>query len=418
VAQVVSTVFFLSSFLGATIPRLTWLILPVVGVTLIGPALKYHCGWRELIRPSPVWTIIFILGIYLLINVTWAANQLFAMGSVALFWGLSLLSCASIRSIDYLSFGLLRRAAISFAMGAALGTVYLLFDLLTHASLMRWLLNTVELLQRNPKHMNIINGEVIRIKSSVLNHNAAVVMFNFWPALACLTSAYSKSRPLSVGLFALTAITIFLSEHDSSKVALALSSLVFLCAIFWPRFTVKGLAVTWCLAFVLVLPTVLAAYKVDLQKAEWLPSSFRQRVVIWQYTAEAIPAHLWGGIGVASTPALKPTPDAAKIDSSGFRRTTGEHSHDLFLQTWYELGGVGVLLVAVAGASIALIIYSMPSIARPFASAAFFACLAVEAFAWSIWQTWLMCAICLLVLYLHVSIALFRKQFKCNEQVI
>jgi O-antigen ligase len=63
----------------------------------------------------------------------------------------------------------------------------------------------------------------------------------------------------------------------------------------------------------------------------------------------------WLGIGVGSTPALEAARGVAE-QPKGFvmSRTTGSHSHDLFLQTWYELGAVGVVLVAVAGAAAVL----------------------------------------------------------------
>jgi O-antigen ligase len=155
---------------------------------------------------------------------------------------------------------------------------------------------------------------------------------------------------------------------------------------------------------------VLAAYKAELHTASWLPTSARHRVIIWEYTAERVPDHLWGGIGAASTPTLKPKRDIQeKPKGSRFERTTGEHAHDLFLQALYELGVVGVFLIAFAGASVALAIYSLPSQAVAFVAATFFVCVAIEAFAWSIWQTWLMCAVGLLAIYVQVTGYAFKN---------
>jgi len=138
--------------------------------------------------------------------------------------------------------------------------------------------------------------------------------------------------------------------------------------------------------------------------ASWLPMSFRHRVILWEYTAEHIPDHLWRGIGAASTPVLKPKPNISERPE-GFivQPSTGEHAHDLYLQTWYELGLLGVILVAWAGAATAVGLYSLPSGAQPFAVATFFVCLTVEAFAWSMWQPWLMCAVALLAMYLRIA---------------
>ena len=369
------------------------------------PVLRCGRGWRDLLRPSSAWAPLYLLSLYLFLNATWAANQLFALGSAAIFTGVILIVCASTRAVPHIPLTLLRRAALAFAVGAFLGTIYLLLELVTHLSIMRWALNSIDLLQRNAKHMQIVHGEVTKIKSSVLDRNVATITFNLWPALLVLTNIDSRHRfILAIMGFILTAAAILISEHDSSQVALLLSPLIFFSALFWPRLTVQGLATTWCLAFVLVLPAVLAAYKAELHKASWLPSSARHRVIIWEYTAERVPDHLWGGIGVASTPTLKPKRDIQE-KPSGFRfaRSTGEHAHDLFLQTWYELGVLGVFLIAFAGAAVALAFYSLPIQAIAFVAATFFVCIAIEAFAWSIWQTWLMCAVGLLAVYVQVA---------------
>lgn len=110
-----------------------------------------------------------------------------------------------------------------------------------------------------------------------------------------------------------------------------------------------------------------------------------------------------------STPALR---DEEKVEApaekpAGFvlQRTTGQHGHDLFLQTWYELGAVGALLLALAGATVVLLIPLLPLTAQPFAAATFAAFTAVAAFAWGMWQAWFMCATGLVALYLPLAAA-------------
>ncbi len=74
----------------------------------------------------------------------------------------------------------------------------------------------------------------------------------------------------------------------------------------------------------------------------------------------------------------------------------------MFLQTWYELGLVGAILMALAGARVALRMLRLPKEIQPFAAASFAAFLGIARFAWSMWQTWFMCAIALLILYVCV----------------
>jgi hypothetical protein len=404
--RITSSLFFLSPLVTSAIPRLTWFFLPLIGITLILSALRNGMGLRELLTPSASWTPFVLLALYLFFNATWAADQPAALGAASLFLGASLIVCASIRAVPSLPQALLHRAALAFTIGALFGALFLLFELLTHALIMRTALNSIDWLQRNAKHMVISHGEVTKIKPSVLDQNIAIAMFNLWPGLLVLKGIEGGARRwILIGtFFTCIAVTVLISVHHSSKVALISSLLIFLCAWIWPRVTVSSLAALWCLAFILVLPAAFAAYKAELHMALWLPMSARHRVIIWEYTAERVPRHLWSGIGAASTPALKPRPDAGERPE-GFivQPSTGEHAHDLYLQTWYELGLLGVILVAWAGAATALGIYLLPSVAQAFAATTFFVCLAIETFAWSMWQPWLMCALSLLAIYVRVA---------------
>lgn len=234
-------------------------------------------------------------------------------------------------------------------------------------------------------------------------------MFSLWPGLLILRAAQrGAARVVSMVLFFLAvAVPVAISEHDSSQVALIGSPLVFLFAWAWPRVVIRAIAVLWCVAFVLVLPLDFLAFKTDLHMAHWLPSSYRARIIIWEYTAERVLDHPWLGIGAASTPALRePRAVAEQPPGFVFPRSTGQHAHDLFLQTWYELGVVGVTLIAFAGAAVALRISLLPLEAEPFAVAAFATFFAMAAFAWGIWQEWLMCAVGLLAIYSRAAASL------------
>jgi O-antigen ligase len=83
----------------------------------------------------------------------------------------------------------------------------------------------------------------------------------------------------------------------------------------------------------------------------------------------------------------------------------GHHAHNIFLQTWYELGAIGALLLAIAGATVALLIFRLPILAQPFVAGGFAAFAIVGAFAWGMWQSWFLCAVGLVPLYLRVATA-------------
>ncbi|MGA7374068.1 MAG: hypothetical protein WBW37_15925 [Methyloceanibacter sp.] len=108
--------------------------------------------------------------------------------------GASLIVCASIRAVTSLPQARLRRAALAFTIGAFFGALFLLFELLTHALITRKALNSIDLLQRNAKHMVISHGEVTKIKPSVLDQNIAIAMFNLWPGVLVLKGIEGGAR--------------------------------------------------------------------------------------------------------------------------------------------------------------------------------------------------------------------------------
>jgi O-antigen ligase len=206
------------------------------------------------------------------------------------------------------------------------------------------------------------------------------------------------------------AAPIFLSDRMSSQLALVSSLVVFPLAYIWRRAVVRVLAALWCLGFVLILPAAFLAYKADLHLATWVPESARARMIIWEFTAERVLERPWLGIGAGSTPALRvPRGEAEQPEGFVFPRTTGAHAHNLFLQTWYELGLVGAILVAIAGALLVLRISLLPVEAQPFAAATFTVFLTTVSTSWGMWQVWLVCGIGLMLLYLLIAARAARR---------
>ena len=399
--------FFLTPVVISAVPRLTWLFLPLIALALSVPVLRRRGEWRQLFQPNTAFIAVLLVAIYIFLNATWAADQGAAFGAAALLLGLALFTLAASTAIAESDELQLRRAALAFTAGAFFGALFVLFELLTKGLITRAVMNAIPLLQPDSaKHVRFSNGEVTKIKYSVFNRNVAIVMFNLWPGLLVLrTIEDGTRRAVLTGLFLLAvAVPVIISTHDSSQVALIGSSLVFILAWTWRRPVIRALAVLWCAAFVLVLPVNFLAYKADLHLAPWLPTSARARVIIWEYTSERVLDHPWLGIGADSTPALK-TPRGVAEQPKGYvwPRMTGWHAHSLFLQTWYELGVAGVILMAFAGAAVVLRISLLPFEAQPFAAATFAVFVAIAAFAWGMWQPWLMCAVGLVLLYIRMA---------------
>ena len=405
-------VFLLAPIVTAAAPRLTPLFLLLVVAALVVAAVRRGFDWRRLLQPNAVLAVLLLFSLYTFVNSTWALDQGDAFGKSAILLGAILVAFAGTAAADVLDGPQVRRAAIAFVIGTAIAAIFLLIELLTHGAITRTVMNLMPLLQPDSvKHARIVNGEVIRLSPSEFNPNITLVMLNLWPGLLIL-STWSKPPGRAVfcaAFFLLLAAPIAISRHDSSQVALIVSAIVLFLGWRWRPAAIKSLAVLWCLIFALVIPADLFAYKAELHFAEWLPKSARARIIIWQYTADRALERPLLGIGVNSTSTLrdqeKHIRKAEKPDGFLVARGTGQHAHNIFLQTWFELGVIGAILLALAGAAVVLRIAMLPLAAQPFGLATFTAFVTIAAFAWSMWQSWFICAIGLAPLYLRLAAA-------------
>ena len=344
------------------------------------------------------------------LNATWSVERVDGFGKAAMLAGLAIMSFAAVAAALVLDKRILVRAGLFFAAGAFLGGLFILIELLTDGAMTRTAMTWVPLLQPSAaKHLKVAHGEVTRMNLSELNSNVSLAMFHLWPGLLALLALEGVRRTVATTVFFATlAAAVALSEHASSQMALIGSGLVVLAARRWrPRPVIRAVAVVWCAAFVLVIPASFIAYQSGLHLATWLPNSARHRVILWESTAEQTLAHPLLGVGVKSTAALTARQKAAAPPDQpeGFvaPRRTAHHAHNIFLHAIYELGVLGAVLFAIAGAAVVMLIFYLPAASQPFAAGTFAAFALVGAFAFGMWQTWFMCAAGLLPLYLRVA---------------
>jgi O-antigen ligase len=306
----------------------------------------------------------------------------------------------------------IRVAVIAFLVALAVGLVFILIEIATEQALTRFVFNWLPFTRPDSfKKLKVEDGMIVRIGAFELNRNVAVLLLMLWPALLCLSrlSGKSRRRQLSVAaLFVTAAIAIMFSAHESSKIGLIAGAIAFGTAWLWPAPARQGLLALWCLAFVAVVPLSTFLAKEHLHQVEWLPYSARARITLWAYTAEKIPDAPLLGIGLTSTRTL------ASDRTQSYRQEAlaegdrdnrvlvwkaGPHSHNEFLQAWYELGVVGVILLLAAGSGVIASIGRLSAAIQPFMLAQFAAFFAMAAFSWGMWQTWLMALTGLAALY-------------------
>jgi len=392
-------------------PRASVLLLIIVG---IASAALCQPKARALIARGLKGPIIItgaVLLTYLVWSAGWALDQAAALSKTAGVAVIAAVAAVSFAGIGELDGVAARRAAKIFLMGAAVGAVFVAIEFATGQSITRALFNIVPILRpEDGKDVAVDGGRVVKIARYELNRNIAVLVLLLWPALAVLLQGQERWRIwLAAAAVALTGLLAFSSEHESSMIAISVGVAVLLAGMLGRRLVGRALTVAWCLAFLLIVPASLLAYqKAELHHAAWLPTTAQARIIIWGYTAEQVVKNLVLGIGVRSTRVLDTAllPSAERAEGDVFARRPGRHAHNLFLQSWFELGLIGVVLVMGFGVLILRRLANLSHELQPFAYALFGTFMAIASFAWGMWQTWLLAAYALSALYFALAVRL------------
>jgi O-antigen ligase len=129
-------------------------------------------------------------------------------------------------------------------------------------------------------------------------------------------------------------------------------------------------------------------------------ASVVERIYIWKFTADKIYERPITGIGIRSTREVHGNARSAqrREGKDGTRRRvdflhSGWHPHNIFLQTWFELGAVGAGLLLAFGLATLWQIRHLPPLLEGAAYALFAACCVIGLSGFDLWQTWLMASL-------------------------
>ena len=119
--------------------------------------------------------------------------------------------------------------------------------------------------------------------------------------------------------------------------------------------------------------------------------SARARIIIWSFTAHEYIKNPIFGVGALSTQIASD----ADAETAGEKPAdhvlppqTARHGHNIFLQSWYELGAIGALLLMATGLAFLSRINALAIQARPYAVASFGVATILAGFTWGMWQVW------------------------------
>ncbi|MDJ0513777.1 MAG: O-antigen ligase family protein [Methyloceanibacter sp.] len=414
---IIRSLFFIGPLLTLLVPKTTVAILIVLFLCCVGLDLARGGHLKGLYRIDVTLAVFGVTAAYLFVNATWSLDPERACTAATWFVVIVLMSYGAARALARWPERSVRMAASAFAVAVGVGVAFILFEAISGRLATLALYEALPITQPDSlKGFQVREGKVVRIAPSELNAMIAVMLLALWPALLCVLTRLPKRIRLVIAgaLLIAASAAVLLSDHDSSKVGLVASIAVFALATPWPVATRTTLWLVWCLAFVLVIPLAAMAYKAELHTSEYLPPSAQARVTLWAYTADQIPHAPILGIGGSSTRKIDQSPENRSLGwrknfkTEGFGWRAGSHAHNAFLQTWYELGAVGVILFMAAGYVVIQSLGRLPLATQRFALAQVAAFFAIIAFAWGMWQGWLMALTGLAALYVALAVNAYR----------
>jgi O-antigen ligase len=253
-------------------------------------------------------------------------------------------------------------------------------------------------------------GRVTRLMPYLPNASISVLSLMFWPALL-VASRLGWLRRYRWGVLiasAVAAVTVFASEHATSQLAFAGAAVAFVLFLARPQLARRLTVAGWVAATLFVVPLITLPYSLDGHRATWLPESWRHRIVIWSYTSEQVADAPIFGAGIAAARAMNETrdPDGPRVPGTRFQPGTSLHSHNAYLQVWYETGAVGALMLLALGLLILRALTRFPEAIQPYLAATFVACALSAVSGYSIWAAWYMASVAMVCIFAALGTAL------------
>ena len=392
---------------AAVAPRATPFMLLLLGSSVIG--LSLTTARPVSVRPLPhVVLALAALGAYLALNALWSVSPLTALIRAVLFGLIVVMGLMVFRCLPSLTHENAERLQRAILCGIALSALYLVFEISFGQPIRRFVISFVPTLRPSQKHMEMVDGWVSRINLYTLNRNVALLNIMLWPALLLLRARMPQTTAWLYGgaLVLLAALAACTSEHETSMIALVAGVLVLAGMAVAAPITRALVIAAWLAATLLVVPAADIAHGIGLHRASWLPQTARNRIVLWNVTADRTQESPILGIGINSTKPLdeEAAPLARREPGDDYAQRTGRHAHNIFMQTWFELGAVGALLLLVSGLAALRAMMRLPAADQPYAFASFASTMVLASFTWGMWQPWFMCAFGLWAVLLLIAL--------------
>lgn len=343
---------------------------------------------------GPVALSLTVFLLYALLSAAWAAWPLVPLEKASVALCVALASLFLVEQIRTETVPNLMHMGEGVFFGLLVGGLYLVVELLSDQaiaiSVYRWLGVRPQDLTR--EFFTWDGAYLVAISREHLNRNMTDAVLFLWPAVMAMQGVWQRRRRcIAVALLvSLVVVIVMWSDHASSQLALIAGFATFAIARLSPRWSARIVMLAWLTLCLAAVPLALVAYRLDLHHAPWLQGSARHRIIIWHFTAERTLQRPLFGVGANMTYVLGPQlekDDPASSSAPG-KRTLSIHSHSIYVQTWFELGLVGAVLLASVGQAILGAIRRLASPLQSYGLATFATAAAMAAVSYGMWQAW------------------------------
>lgn len=388
----------------------TYLLAPLAAPAMLFLSIVAPVGWWLMTRPglplrspSPVIVGLVVAGGYLSINAFWSLSPStahFALIMLCLFIATLYIT---LHALDEGNAEANRAMAVALYAGMVIGGAVIFVEVFSQQWIRRLLMSIWPALRPDQKHMALVDGLGVYLQPYLLNRSVTALTLLLWPtahAVVLLAPGHRQQRWLLVGLVPIVA-AILGSKHETSKIAFVGAAAAFGFFQVWPAATKRTILWVWGAVILLVVPLATLAYQSEIYQSSWLQRSAQHRIVIWGHTSQLIAKAPILGAGMHAARALNDPHgyDAPLAPGTDFRLTTNQHSHNAYLQAWYETGAVGAFILFFVGMLVLRSLADAPARAQPYLYATFVACALMGGSSFSLWQTWFMASLGLVAVF-------------------